>query len=75
MPKVTIHIDPDYLRKPSKTGEMDETVDVARPWLASLIVKRSLGEPTAPLRDFTMCVAKKTFDSAAESLDLAGLRP
>ena len=74
MPKVTIHINPDYMKRPSKTGEMDETVDVARPWLAALIVQLGVGDPTDPLWDFTMTDAKRAFDNAAASLDLGKLQ-
>ncbi|CAK0891690.1 unnamed protein product, partial [Prorocentrum cordatum] len=54
--------------------EMDETVDIARPWLASFIARQSQGAPTDPLWTFTMAVAKRTFDRAAASLGLEGLQ-
>ncbi|CAK0798235.1 unnamed protein product, partial [Prorocentrum cordatum] len=75
MPKVTVHTDPDYLRRPGRTGEMGETVDLARPWLASLVAKPRQGDPTDPLWTFTMTDVKRAFDSAATSLDLGVLQP
>ena len=75
MPKVTTHINPDWMKRPSKTGELDETVDIARPWLAALIVKQSQGVSTDRLWTFTMTEVKRAFDAATTSLGLEGLQP
>ncbi|CAK0879805.1 unnamed protein product, partial [Prorocentrum cordatum] len=70
MPEVTIHINPDYMKRPSKTGEMDETVDVARPWLGSLLVRLAQGPPSASLWTFAMTEAKDVFERATRALGL-----
>ncbi|CAK0801212.1 unnamed protein product, partial [Prorocentrum cordatum] len=75
VPKVTIHINPDYMKRPSKTGEMDETVDVARPWLGSLLVRLAQGPPSAPLWTFAMAEAKDVFERATRALHLDKLLP
>ncbi|CAK0876757.1 unnamed protein product [Prorocentrum cordatum] len=75
MPKVTIHINPDYMKRPSKTGEMDETVDVARPWLGNLLVRLAQGPPSGPLWTFTMTEAKDVFERATRALHLDKLLP
>eukprot|EP00959_Pyramimonas_sp_CCMP1952_P282839 5912400-Pyramimonas_sp.AAC.1 len=54
---------------------MDETVDIARPRLASLVAKQSQGKPTDPLWTFTMAGVKRAFNSAATSLDRGGCSP
>ncbi|CAK0790966.1 unnamed protein product [Prorocentrum cordatum] len=70
MPKVTIHINPDYMKRPSKTGEMDETVDAARPWLGNPLVRLAQGPSSAPLWTFTMAEAKDVFERATRALNL-----
>ncbi|CAK0867387.1 unnamed protein product [Prorocentrum cordatum] len=75
VPKVTIHINPDYMKRPSKTGEMDETVDVARPWLGNLLVRLAQGPPSGPLWTFTMTEAKDVFERATRALHLDKLLP
>ncbi|CAK0843554.1 unnamed protein product, partial [Prorocentrum cordatum] len=75
MPKVTIHINPDYMKRPSKTGEMDEPVDAARPWRDSLLVRLAQGPPSSSLWSFTAAEAKDMFERAVRELNLDGMMP
>eukprot|EP00959_Pyramimonas_sp_CCMP1952_P402222 8428662-Pyramimonas_sp.AAC.1 len=54
---------------------MDETVDVARPWLGNLLVRLAQGPPSGPLWTFTMTEAKDVFERATRALHLDKLLP
>ena len=76
MSRCALHVNPDYRKKYSKTGELDESLLVSRRWLGRALehwAQRREGE--AELWPFHLGALRQEFMRHALALGLASLRP
>ena len=72
---VVIHINPDYMLRASKTGEMDETVTISRRWIGVCLRALATTRQGQTLWPMTLPQMKNLFDRAAAKVGLTPLAP
>ena len=70
-PLASVVLNPDYLEKTSKTNELDEAVQIDRPWVSQMLMNHMKGRaPLEPVWDFTLADFRRAFVSTMEELRL-----
>ena len=81
MTSTAFHVNPDYLGKASKTGELDESLLVGRPWLGKALERYLAQRVSGPLGkgqrlwSFGLPELRSAFVAAAHKAGIAFLRP
>ena len=78
MARVAIIINPGYALQPSKTGELDESLHITRPWVARLILQHHrcrLRAGYQHLWPFDLGAVRKVFMAAVQALGVGHLSP
>ena len=71
-----LHLNPDYLQRPSKTGELDESVLLSREWVGRALEKHAQSIPYGRrLWDFNLEQLRKEFLASATTAGVQFLNP
>eukprot|EP00959_Pyramimonas_sp_CCMP1952_P205859 4305074-Pyramimonas_sp.AAC.1 len=68
-------MNPDYMLRASKTGEIDETATISRRWIGACLVAHASSRRGRPLWPLMLSQLKDLFDRAAARVGLAPLSP
>ena len=74
-PRTVIYINPDYLQRPSKTGELNESVDISRQWVARCLVALRCRVSRGPLWCFDLRAARDAMEACVAKLRIQRLTP
>ena len=75
MDRVALVINPEYYNRPSKTGELDESLHISRAWLGRLLLRYKRLRKSPRLWDHNLLEMRRIFLLVAEDLCIGHLRP
>ena len=76
MSSTALHLNPDYLMRPSKTGELDESVLVSRSWIGEMLeVLARRKAPSSRMWSFDLAALRQQFLVSAAKSGVKFLKP